>query len=44
MMERCSPRGIWSDDLEVPGIGTFKATLINAGIPTIFLEAEAPRL
>jgi 2-methylaconitate cis-trans-isomerase PrpF len=29
------------DDLEVPGIGTFKATMINAGIPTIFLNAEA---
>jgi probable AcnD-accessory protein PrpF len=27
------------DDLDVPGIGTFKATLINAGIPTIFLNA-----
>lgn len=27
------------DDLEVPGIGTFKATMINAGIPTIFLNA-----
>ncbi|MBV6303546.1 2-methylaconitate cis-trans isomerase PrpF [Candidimonas humi] len=29
------------DDLEVPGVGTFKATMINSGIPTIFLEAEA---
>ncbi|HAT8527979.1 TPA: 2-methylaconitate cis-trans isomerase PrpF [Vibrio vulnificus] len=29
------------DDLVVPGIGTFNATLINAGIPTIFLDAEA---
>jgi len=29
------------DDLEVPDVGTFKATMINAGIPTIFLEAEA---
>ncbi len=28
------------DDLEVPGVGTFKATLINAGIPTIFLNAK----
>ena len=27
------------DDLEVPGIGTFKATMITAGIPTIFLNA-----
>jgi 2-methylaconitate cis-trans-isomerase PrpF len=25
----------------VPGIGTFDATLINAGIPTIFLDADA---
>ena len=24
----------------MPGIGTFKATLINAGIPTIFLNAQ----
>ncbi len=29
------------DNLEVPGVGTFKATMINSGIPTIFLEAEA---
>lgn len=28
------------DDLEVPGVGTLKATLINAGIPTIFINAE----
>ena len=28
------------DDLEVSGIGTFKASMINAGIPTIFLNAE----
>lgn len=28
------------DDLEVPGIGTLKATMINAGIPTIFLNAN----
>jgi probable AcnD-accessory protein PrpF len=28
------------DDLEVPGVGTFKATMINAGIPTVFLNAE----
>ena len=27
------------DDLEVPGIGTFKATMINSGIPTIFVNA-----
>ncbi|WDY59705.1 2-methylaconitate cis-trans isomerase PrpF [Pseudomonas sp. PSKL.D1] len=33
------PTGQLVDDLEVPGIGTFKATLINAGIPTIFVNA-----
>lgn len=35
------PTGNLIDDLEVPGIGTFKATMINSGIPTIFLEADA---
>ncbi|MEB0046197.1 MULTISPECIES: 2-methylaconitate cis-trans isomerase PrpF [unclassified Pseudomonas] len=34
------PTGNLVDDLEVPGVGTFKATLINAGIPTIFINAE----
>ena len=34
------PTGNLVDELEVPGIGTFKATMINAGIPTIFLNAE----
>lgn len=34
------PTGNLVDDLEVPGIGTFKATMINAGIPTVFLNAE----
>lgn len=33
------PTGNLVDDLDVPGVGTFKATLINAGIPTIFLDA-----
>ncbi|QKZ04594.1 2-methylaconitate cis-trans isomerase PrpF [Pseudomonas eucalypticola] len=33
------PTGNVVDDLQVPGVGTFKATLINAGIPTIFLNA-----
>lgn len=28
------------DDLEVPGVGRLKATLINAGIPTIFVNAS----
>ena len=35
------PTGHLVDDLEVPGVGTLKATMINAGIPTIFVEAEA---
>jgi probable AcnD-accessory protein PrpF len=34
------PTGQLVDELEVPGVGTFKATMINAGIPTIFLNAE----
>ncbi|MCT9977611.1 2-methylaconitate cis-trans isomerase PrpF [Acinetobacter sp. I-MWF] len=34
------PTGNVVDNLEVPEIGTFQATLINAGIPTIFLNAE----
>jgi hypothetical protein len=33
------PTGNLVDELEVPGVGTFKATMINAGIPTIFIEA-----
>ncbi len=33
------PTGKLVDKLEVPGIGTFDATMINAGIPTIFLNA-----
>ena len=35
------PTGQLVDDLEVPGVGTLKATMINAGIPTIFINAEA---
>jgi probable AcnD-accessory protein PrpF len=35
------PTGSLIDDLEVPGVGTLKATMINAGIPTIFVNAEA---
>ncbi|QET01581.1 MULTISPECIES: 2-methylaconitate cis-trans isomerase PrpF [Cupriavidus] len=35
------PTGNVVDDLVVPGVGTLKATMINAGIPTIFIEAEA---
>lgn len=34
------PTGNLVDDLDVPGIGRFSATMINAGIPTIFLNAE----
>lgn len=33
------PTGNLVDDLEVPGIGTLKATMINAGIPTVFINA-----
>jgi len=39
--EELFPTGNLIDDLEVEGIGTFKATMITAGIPTIFLNAEA---
>lgn len=35
------PTGNLVDELDVPGIGTFRATMINAGIPTIFLDADA---
>ncbi|VEF15805.1 2-methylaconitate cis-trans isomerase [Stutzerimonas stutzeri] len=34
------PTGSLVDDLEVPGIGTLKATMISAGIPTVFVNAE----
>ncbi len=34
------PTGHLVDELEVPGVGTFKATMINAGIPTIFVNAR----
>lgn len=34
------PTGNLVDVLEVPGIGSFNATMINAGIPTIFINAE----
>ncbi|MBI2380179.1 MAG: 2-methylaconitate cis-trans isomerase PrpF [Gammaproteobacteria bacterium] len=33
------PTGNLVDDLEVPGVGSFKATMITAGIPTIFVNA-----
>ncbi|MEH6543700.1 MAG: 2-methylaconitate cis-trans isomerase PrpF [Porticoccaceae bacterium] len=35
------PTGNLVDELEVPGVGTFEATMINAGIPTIFIKADA---
>ncbi|NNG23755.1 2-methylaconitate cis-trans isomerase PrpF [Telluria aromaticivorans] len=35
------PTGNLVDELVVPGVGTLKATMINAGIPTIFVNAEA---
>lgn len=35
------PTGNLVDTLEVPGIGTFEATLIDAGISTVFLDAAA---
>jgi probable AcnD-accessory protein PrpF len=34
------PTGNLVDDLDVPGVGSLKATLINAGIPTIFVNAD----
>ena len=34
------PTGNVVDELDVPGVGHFAATLINAGIPTIFLNAK----
>ena len=35
------PTGQLVDDLDVPGIGTLRVTMINAGIPTIFVDADA---
>ncbi len=34
------PSGNLVDDLVVPDVGIFNATFINAGIPTIFIDAE----
>ena len=34
------PSGQVVDQLEVPGYGTFQVTMINAGIPTVFLNAQ----
>jgi len=38
--ESMFPTGNLVDELEVPGVGTFQATMISAGIPTIFIKAE----
>ncbi len=38
--EAVFPSGNLTDELEVPGIGTFVVTMINAGIPTVFMNAE----
>ena len=35
------PTGQLVEQLDVPGVGRFQVTLINAGIPTIFLNAAA---
>ncbi len=35
------PTGNLVDELEVPGLGTIRATMINAGIPTIFVNADS---
>lgn len=35
------PTGNPVDDLEVPGAGSFRATMINAGVPVVFVEASA---
>lgn len=35
------PTGAVAEDLDVPGVGTLRATLIDAGIPTVFVEAAA---
>ncbi|MGA6097162.1 2-methylaconitate cis-trans isomerase PrpF [Stutzerimonas marianensis] len=34
------PTGKLVDELDVPGVGILRATLINAGIPTVFINAE----
>ncbi len=34
------PTGNLVDELAVPGVGNLSATMINAGIPTIFVKAE----
>ena len=39
--EALFPTGNVVDTLHVPGIGEFDASMINAGIPTIFINADA---
>jgi probable AcnD-accessory protein PrpF len=40
MKESMFPTGNLIDQLEVPQVGNFNVTMINAGIPTIFLNAH----
>jgi 2-methylaconitate cis-trans-isomerase PrpF len=35
------PTGNLTDTLDVPGVGALTVTMINAGIPTVFVEAAA---
>jgi probable AcnD-accessory protein PrpF len=35
------PTGNLVDELDVPGVGTFKVTMINAGVPVVFVDAVA---
>ncbi len=35
------PSGQLVDELDLPGIGRFQATLINAGVPMVFVDAAA---
>ena len=35
------PTGNLIDELDVPGVGLLKATMINAGVPVVFVEAAA---
>lgn len=35
------PTGHVTDQLEVPGVGSFEVSLINAGLPTIFIAASS---
>ncbi|MGR5120566.1 2-methylaconitate cis-trans isomerase PrpF [Vibrio astriarenae] len=39
--EALFPTGNLIDDLVLPGVGTLNATLISAGIPTVFIDAES---